>query len=136
MRESEDRENHDLFLLLRSLKFRITWVETISPILFLVRSRDERRGAEESLSTPPARKISGGGCRGTFEERKQIGIDLVRVSGGHAVRKAVINLQSRFLQELCGQRTGSCDGNNLIVIAVLHQYGDIDPLQVLGQIGL
>jgi hypothetical protein len=58
-----------------------------------------------------------------------------RIGGGHIVRKARINLQGSFLQDLRGHETRSADRHDLIVIAMHHQHGNVGLLQVLGEIG-
>jgi hypothetical protein len=55
-----------------------------------------------------------------FQEGKQIGVDLVRVGGGHAVRKAFVGLQYAIPQQLCRQRRRIGIRHDLVVIAMHH----------------
>src|SRR6266849_10216726 len=89
------------------------------------------------LSSPPTsvsnsrRRLTAALC-----EREQVGVDLVRVGRGHAVGKAWVDLQRCVFQYLRGHETRSADRNNLIVVTMHHQHGDIDLFQVLGEVGL
>src|ERR1039457_3775100 len=67
---------------------------------------------------------------------QQVGVDLLRVGGGHAMRKAGIDLQGCILQYVRGHPTGGANRHNLIVVAMHHQQGDVDLLQVFGVVGL
>src|SRR5580704_5541762 len=71
-----------------------------------------------------------------LEKRQQIGIDLVCVGRRHAMRKARIDLQRRVLQYLRGHQTCCADRHNLIVVTMHDEYGDVDFLQVFGEVGL
>src|SRR5712692_5544578 len=62
-------------------------------------------------------------CPYAFKERQKVGVDLVRVGGGHAMWKARINLQRCVLQYLRGHETRSADWHNLIVLPMHHQRG-------------
>src|SRR5260370_31353681 len=73
--------------------------------------------------------------RGTFEERQQVGVDLVRVGRRHAVRKARVDLERYFLQYFRGHETRGADRHNLIVVTMHYQHGDVDFFQVLGEVG-
>src|SRR6266566_648543 len=52
------------------------------------------------------------------------------------MRKARINLQRRILQYLRGHETSGANRHNLIVVAMHHQDGDVDLLQVFREVGL
>ena len=54
----------------------------------------------------------------------------------HAVRKARIGHERTVLQELGGQRRGTGVRHDLVAIAVQDEHGQVDRLQVLGEVGL
>jgi hypothetical protein len=54
----------------------------------------------------------------------------------HAVRQARIDLQRGLGQQLGRQRRGVGDRHDLVVVAVQHERGHVDLLQVLGEVGL
>src|SRR5580765_3197239 len=74
--------------------------------------------------------------RSVRDEREQVGVDRLRVRGGHAVRKALVGLQRSVLQQLRRQRRGIGVGNDLIVIPMHDQHGYGDLLEVVGEVGL
>ena len=48
-----------------------------------------------------------------FDERQQVGVDRVRLRGGHAVREALVGFHGCVLQQLSGQRPGGDIGHDL-----------------------
>ena len=69
-----------------------------------------------------------------LQERKQLGVDLVLVRGAHAVRRAGNNFQRGALDQLRRKQRRIGDGHDLIVVAVQDQGGDVDLLEVFGEI--
>src|SRR5918999_5782186 len=70
------------------------------------------------------------------EKDEQVGIELVLVRGGQAVRGARIDLQGGALHEL-GRAVGrGADGHDLVVVAVDDQRRHVEPLEVLGEVRL
>jgi hypothetical protein len=51
---------------------------------------------------------------------------------GIPVREALVGLQRRVLQQLGRERTGVGVGDDLVVVAMHHQRGDGDLLEVFG----
>src|SRR5260370_8372898 len=74
----------------------------------------------------------GGFC--TFEERQQIGVDLLGVRRAHPVRKTRIDLQGGVFDQLGGQNCRVRYGNDLIVVAVENQRSHVDLLRVFTKI--
>src|SRR2546423_12856546 len=69
--------------------------------------------------------------RSTLDEGQQVGVQLVLVGRGEAVRRALVDLQPRSLDQLVrGQRRGA-DGHDLIVVAVDEQRRYVELLQIL-----
>ena len=50
--------------------------------------------------------------------------------------QAGIEPRRGILKQLRGKRPGICEGNDLVVLAVHHECGHIDLIQVLGEVGL
>ena len=71
-----------------------------------------------------------------LDEREQVGVDHVGVHRAHAVREFLIDLESALLQELHRQQRGVGDRHDLVVVTVHDERGDVDHLQVLGEVGL
>jgi hypothetical protein len=57
-----------------------------------------------------------------FDERQQIFVDDLRVSGAHPVGIALLNLQRSVFDKLDGKLGGVGDGDDLIVMAMKDQY--------------
>ena len=72
----------------------------------------------------------------SLQEAQKIGIDGRGFSCRHTVRKSFVGLQRPVSQKLGGQRTRIRIGHDLIVLAVHHQHGHGDLLEVFGEIGL
>ena len=70
------------------------------------------------------------------EEREQVGIDLILMRRRDAVRRARIVDFLGSLDEPCRLYRRVFDGNDLVVLTVQDQGGDIELLEVLGEIGL
>src|SRR3989449_5248356 len=71
-----------------------------------------------------------------FQERQQVGVNGVRLSRGHAVWKALVSFQCAILQQLCRQRRRIGIRHDLVVIAMHHQDGHGDLLQIFGEVRL
>src|SRR3954468_19841302 len=74
--------------------------------------------------------------RSGLQKRQQISVDRLGLGRRHAVWESFVCLQRAVLHELGGQRSGVGVGNDLVVVAVHHQYRHRDLLEVLGEIGL
>ena len=70
------------------------------------------------------------------DECKKVGIDLVRMRGGHAMGKTGISFQRSVLQELDRPGRRDREGSNLIVLAMHHQNRHVNDLQVFVELGL
>lgn len=55
-----------------------------------------------------------------LDERQQVGVDLLRVRGGHPVRQSRVGFQRPLLQEFDRLCSGSCEGADLVVLAMHH----------------
>ena len=105
--------------------------------------RIERKSNSRPVSAQNAESRTGQPCRidlcrdgySFFDEFQQIGIDLVRVGGGHAVREPGICFQGSVLQKFDGAGAGSWEGTDLIVLAMHHQNGHVDDLQIVVELG-
>src|SRR2546423_90193 len=53
-------------------------------------------------------------CLSGLDERKQVGVDRVGLSCGHAVRKTLVGFQRAISQQLCGQRRRIGIRHNLV----------------------
>src|ERR1017187_10214240 len=77
----------------------------------------------------PVFMVSSGGFgsgSGLLEEGEQIHVDLVFAGGAHAVRGAGDDLQLRSLDEFDGEAGGVVDGDDLVVVSVEDEGGDIE----------
>jgi len=52
------------------------------------------------------------------------------------VGEALVGLQDALLEQLGGQRRGIGVRHDLVVVAVHHQHGHVDLLQILGEVRL
>src|ERR1039457_3480656 len=112
-----------------------------SKIKQILRSHAPRTDADQPLpNISICRGVWNSGCFRALlsfpKKLQQVGVDLLRVGGGHAMRKAGIDLQVCILQYLRGHQTRGANRHNLIVVAMHHQHGDVDLLQVYGEVGL
>src|ERR1700733_5073369 len=84
----------------------------------------------------PERIVLDGAAVSSLQKGKEVGIDRGRFSCGHAVRKALVDLQCPVLHKLCRQQ--ACVGvrDDLVVIAMHHQHRNRDLLEILREIGL
>ncbi len=71
-----------------------------------------------------------------LDEREQVLVDLVLVRRAHAVRRALVDLQRRALDDLGREQRRGADRHDLIVVAVQDQRRHVELLQVLGEVGL
>ena len=70
------------------------------------------------------------------EKGEQVGIDLVFVCVGEAVRPARVDLQGRVPDEF-GRSVGrSADRHDLVVVAMDDEGGHVKPQQILGEVRL
>src|SRR4029078_8975121 len=69
-------------------------------------------------------------------EGQQLGIDAIGMGRAHAVRQLLVDLEGAALKQLRRQRCRVGYGHDLIIIAVHHERGYRDALQVLGKVGL
>ena len=65
-----------------------------------------------------AGEVSGRALRLGLEERQQIFVDLIFVGGAQAMRRALVNLQDRALDQLGLQRASVGERHNLVVVAL------------------
>src|SRR5438067_892775 len=70
-----------------------------------------------------------------FDERQEILVDDLRMSGAHPVGIPFINLERPVFDQLDRQLGRVGDGDDLIVIAVKDQYRHSNFLQVFGEVG-
>src|SRR5271169_142904 len=70
------------------------------------------------------------------DEREQIGIHLVLKRRAQTMRRAVVDLQRRALDELGLKLAGVRERHDLVVAALYDERRNIELLQVLGLIGL
>ena len=70
-----------------------------------------------------------------FAEGEQVGVDLVFEGGAHPVGCALVNLKLGAFDDPGGEHAGGGDGDNLVVVAVEDEGGDVELLQVLGAVG-
>src|SRR4051812_43250133 len=73
---------------------------------------------------------------GVAEKGQKIGVELVAMGGGKAVRRAGVDLERGVLHDLRGEFGGIGDGNNLIVIAVDEERRDVYLFEILREIRL
>src|SRR5438105_1777695 len=71
-----------------------------------------------------------------LDERQQIPVDRVRLGSTHAVGKAGIDLERRVLHQPGSELPRNRERNNLVGIAMHHQSGYVDLLQVFGEVRL
>src|SRR2546426_190201 len=109
--------------------FRGGWLNVTRQLLGDRRSRRSRLKLSMSLMFV---SVSGA----SPDEAEQVGVDDLRIRRGHAVRKLRIGLQRALLQELDRQARAVVDRDDLIVLAVHDQRGDVDRLQIVGEVGL
>src|SRR6266850_3147899 len=69
-----------------------------------------------------------------FDERQQVGIDLVCIGSWHAVRETRIELRRGVFEQLCRQWTSICERHDLVILAMHHQRWYFDLLEILGEI--
>src|SRR5260370_12164306 len=99
--------------------------------------RHSRKTPCPTMPVAPNRMtFMSGELRSSLDERQQIGVDRGGFRGRHAVRKALVGLQAAVLQQLGRPRPGIGIGDDLVVIAMHHQHGHGDLLEVVGEIGL
>ena len=71
-----------------------------------------------------------------MDERKQIGIDFVRVNDRHTMREARVDLELRIFHQLDRECSRIWKGHDLVVVAMHDEGGNVDLLQVFGKVGL
>src|SRR2546430_2384378 len=76
------------------------------------------------------------GNRLRLEEREQILVHLLLVGRAHAVRRALVDLQLRVLDQLGGEQGRGADGHDLVVVAVQDQRWHIELLEIFCEIRL
>nr|GEU28259.1 hypothetical protein [Tanacetum cinerariifolium] len=77
----------------------------------------------------PSRRTSG------LQEGQQVGVELVLVGGGQAVRRAFVHHQLGVLQQLGRGAARRVDRHDLVVVAVHHQHRHVDFFQVGREVG-
>src|SRR5260370_40201166 len=118
-------------------------ISPVPPITTIFMFSSER----ESVSRREARVCagsfaSGGGCTplrsglSPFDEGQQVRVHDLSVRRAHAVRELLIDLQRAVLEQLGRERRAISDRYELVLVAVHHECGDGDDLQVLREIGL
>src|SRR2546425_73813 len=65
------------------------------------------------------------------QEGQQVGVELLLVREGQAVRRPRIDLQGGALDDLGGEQGRVSDRHDLVVVAVDDQGRDVEPLEVL-----
>src|ERR1700730_61045 len=80
-------------------------------------------GVSSGRAAHPEESLSG------LEEGEQVCVDGVGVRDGHAVGEAGIDLEGGVLEYLRGCSAGGVDGDDLVVVAMKDQYGDVDLLE-------
>src|ERR1019366_3804517 len=71
-----------------------------------------------------------------LEEGEQVGVDLVRLGGAHAVREIWIDLQLGILDDLRGLQTCRADRDDLVIVAMQDEGWHVELLEVLRKIRL
>src|SRR2546425_6773732 len=71
-----------------------------------------------------------------FEEREQVRVDLAFERRAQAVRRALVNLELRVLDQFGGKHGGSADRDDLIVVAVKDERWHVELLEAFGEICL
>ena len=71
-----------------------------------------------------------------LDEGEQICAHLVLVRGAEAVRRALVDLQFRTLDQFDLELAGIGERYDLVVVALDDQRRDIDLLEILGLVGL
>src|SRR3984957_9826383 len=71
----------------------------------------------------------------SLDEFEEIGIDLIRVRGGHTMREPRIRFERPVLHELHRFRSAGLKRTDLIVLAVHYQNGDVDDREIVAERG-
>src|SRR5258706_3671520 len=71
-----------------------------------------------------------------LEEPQQICVDLILERRAQAVRRALVDLETRVLDQLGGEHGGGGNRDDLIVVAVDDERRDVELLQILGEVRL
>src|ERR1700730_8612388 len=87
-------------------------------------------GVSSGRAAHPEEPLSG------LEEGEQVAVDGVGVRDGHAVGEAGIDLEGGVFEYFGGCAAGGVDGDDLVVVAVEDEDGDVDLLKVFGEVRL
>ena len=82
-------------------------------------------------------ELSGGpGMPSASDQSAQVGVDLLGIRGGHAMREAWVEFRRAVFQQLRRQRRRICEGHDLVVFAMHRERGHFDRFQVFCKIRL
>lgn len=68
-------------------------------------------------------------------ECEEVGVNLIRMRGRHAVRETRVGLQRAMLQKFDRSCSRSWEGANLVVLTMHHQYRNVDYLEIVVELG-
>ena len=97
------------------------------------RCRPDRDGLRVTVRRPTFTEMTR---QSALDEREKVGVELLLVGDHEAMRRARIDLQLGVLDDLRGEQRRVGDRHDLVVVAVEDQGRNVEPLQILGQIGL
>jgi hypothetical protein len=80
--------------------------------------------------------ILGSDLAPLLEERQQIGVDYVLLSQTHAVRETGIDLECGSFNDFGREQRRGSNRNDLIVVTVKNERGDVEFLEIFGEVGL